>query len=187
MEDTQIVQLYWDRDQAAITQSDLKYGSYCFCVSNNILGSPEDAEECVSDTWMGAWEAMPPHRPQLLRMFFAKITRRISINRLEARNAEKRGGGEIPAALEELTECVGTGPDVEEQTQYRALVEAINVFLRGLPERDGNLFLRRYFFGESIRLIAREYGITENNANVNLSRTRKKLREYLRKEGWIYE
>lgn len=187
MEDSKIVQLYWDRDQTAITQSDRKYGGYCFCVSNNLLGDPQDAEECVSDTWLGAWEAMPPHRPQLLRMFFAKIVRRISINRLEQRNAAKRGGGQIPLALEELSECVGAGPEVEEQAIQRELVAAINTFLKALPERDGNLFLRRYFFGESIRLIAQEYGMTENNATVNLSRTRKKLRDYLQKEGWLYE
>ena len=187
MEDTQIIQLYWSRDPQAITQSKDKYGAYCFCVAHNILDSPEDAEECVNDTWLHAWNGMPPHRPQVLRMFLAKITRRVAFNRVKARLTQKRGGGQLELALEELAECLSQESPVEDQVVARELGESIRRFVRALPRREGDLFVRRYFFTEPVGTIARRYGLSDNYTTVLLSRTRKKLRQHLIKEGFIHE
>ncbi|MDE7221104.1 MAG: sigma-70 family RNA polymerase sigma factor [Oscillospiraceae bacterium] len=185
MEDSQIVELYWQKNADAISETSNKYGSYCFTIANNILRSAEDSEECVNDTWLHAWNAMPPQRPNILRMFLAKITRSLSINRFHARNAEKRGGGEINLVLDELADCLAGETDVEAEYEVRELEQCIRRFVRGLPERDGNVFVRRYFFTEPVAVIAGRYGLTENHVAVILSRTRKRLRVKLVKEGYL--
>lgn len=185
MEDSQIVELYWQKNADAISETSSKYGSYCFAIADNILRSAEDSEECVNDTWLHAWNAMPPQRPSVLRMFLAKITRNLSINRFNARSAEKRGGGEINLVLDELADCLAGGTDVEAVYEGRELEQCVRRFVRGLPERDGNVFVRRYFFTEPVAAIARRYGLTENNVMVILSRTRKKLKLKLVKEGYL--
>lgn len=185
MEDSQIVELYWQKNADAISETSNKYGSYCFTIANNILRSAEDSEECVNDTWLHAWNAMPPQRPNILRMFLAKITRNLSVNRFHARSAEKRGGGEINLVLDELADCLAGETDVEAEYEVRELEQCIRRFVRGLPERDGNVFVRRYFFTEPVAAIAGRYGLTENNVVVILSRTRKKLKLKLVKEGYL--
>ena len=185
MEDSQIVELYWQKNADAISETSNKSGSYCFTLANNILRSAEDSEECVNDTWLHAWNAMPPQRPNILRMFLAKITRSLSINRFHARNAEKRGGGEINLVLDELADCLAGETDVEAEYEVRELEQCIRRFVRGLPERDGNVFVRRYFFTEPVAVIAGRYGLTENHVAVILSRTRKRLRVKLVKEGYL--
>ena len=187
MEDAAIIALYWERNQDAIEQSRQKYGTYCLTVSRNILDSREDAEECVSDTWLRAWNAMPPHRPDVLRMFFAKITRSISFSRFRQSSAKKRGGGSMQAVLDELAEVIADPSDVEDALDAHELSETVRQFIRELPEREGDVFLRRYFFSESMEEIAGAYGITVNNTAVILSRTRKKLRLRLIREGYLYE
>lgn len=187
MEDSQIVELYWQKNPDAITESDRKYGAYCFAIADHILHNKEDSEECVNDTWLNAWNAMPPQRPARLRMYLAKITRNLSFNRFHARSAEKRGGGEITLVLDELAECLACESDVEGEYEARETGQRIRAFVRTLPERDGNVFVRRYFFTESVAEIAGRYGLTENHVMVILSRTRKKLRTYLIKEGYISE
>lgn len=187
MEDGKIIELYWQRNENAIRETNAKYGAYCLKIANNILCNKQDSEECVNDTWMKAWSAMPPKRPEKLKMFLAKITRNISFNCFNARSAEKRGGGEIVLVLEELAECLSSESDVEGEYIAKELGECIRKFVRDLPERDGNVFVRRYFFTESISEIAERYDISENNAMVILSRTRKKLRFYLIKEGFFNE
>ena len=187
MEDSRIVELYWQRSADAIAESNIKYGTYCFTVANNILASPEDSEECVNDTWLAAWNAMPPSRPVRLQMFLAKITRNLSFNRFQARTAKKRGGGEIILVLDELAECLAAETDVQQEVEARELRERIRMFVRGLPERDGNVFVRRYFFTESAAQIAGRYSMTENHVMVILSRVRKKLKNHLVKEGFIHE
>ena len=187
MEDAAIVALYWERNQDAIEQSRLKYGAYCMSVSRNILASPEDAEECVSDTWLCAWNAMPPQRPNALRMFFAKITRNLSFSRFRRLAAKKRGGGVMEAVLDELSEVLAGQTDVEETADAHALGETVRSFIRELPGRERDVFLRRYFFTESIREIAAAYGLTENHTSVILNRTRGKLRLRLIREGFLYE
>lgn len=185
MEDSRIIDLYWQRDSDAILESSRKYGAYCFAVADNILHSTEDSEECVNDTWLRAWDAMPPQRPNKLRMFLAKITRNLAFDRFRAKRAEKRSGGEVPLILEELTECLTSGTDVEVMYEGKELGQCIRRFVRRLPERDGNVFARRYFYTEPVAVIARRYGLTENHVMVILSRTRKKLKRELREEGYL--
>lgn len=184
MEDHQIVELYRQRNADAITETANKYGAYCFAIAENILHNAEDAEECVNDTWLHAWNAAPPH-PGALRMFLAKITRNLSFDRFHARNAEKRGGGEITLVLDELAECLADRSSVEAQYEEKELEQCIRCFVRSLPKRDGNVFLRRYFFTEPVAAIAERYGLTENHVMVILSRVRKKLRLVLIKEGYL--
>lgn len=184
MEDHQIIELYWQRNADAVAETANKYGAYCFAVAENILHSPEDSEECVNDTWLHTWNAIPPQRPRMLRMFLAKITRNLSFDRFHARNAKKRGGGEIALVLDELAECLGGGADTEAAYEAKELRECIRCFVRSLPEREGNVLVRRYFFAESVADIAKRYGLTENNVTVILSRARKKLKVHLLKEGY---
>ncbi len=185
MEDSQIVELYWQKNADAIIETANKYGSYCFAIAENILHNSEDSEECVNDTWLHAWNAIPPQRPDVLRMFLAKITRNLSFDRFNARNAEKRGGGEIMLVLDELAECLAGGTDVEAAYEGKELEQCIQRFVRSLSERDGNVFLRRYFFTEPVAVIAERYDLTENNVMVILNRTRKKLKLELMKEGYL--
>ncbi len=185
MEDSEIVELYWQKNADAITETVNKYGAYCFAIAESILHSAEDSEECVNDTWLHAWNAMPPQKPNVLRMFLAKITRNLSFDRFNARNAEKRGGGEMALVLDELGECLDGGVDTETAYEAKELRQCIQRFVRALPERDGNVLVRRYFFAESVSDIAKRYGLTENNVMVILSRTRRKLKAYLLKEGYL--
>lgn len=187
MEDNQIIELYWKRSSDAIFESNKKYGAYCFSVAKNILGNIEDSEESVNDTWLNAWNSMPPHHPDLLRMFFVKITRRVSFDKFKMRTAQKRGGGEICLVLDELKECISSKTDVEGELIANELSECINRFIRILPEMEGDIFLRRYFFTEPIKEIAENYGVTANNVAVILNRTRKKLKNHLEKEGYFNE
>jgi len=185
MEDSRIVALYWQRNPDAIKETENKYGAYCFFIADNILHSKEDAEECVNDTWLKTWDAIPPQSPNKLQLFLAKITRNLSFNRYKARTAEKRGGGEVSLVLDELSECVVGDPTVEQVYAAKELSECIRLFVRALPERDGNVFVRRYFFTESVSEIAKKYALTENHVMVILSRTRKKLKKHLIKEGFL--
>ena len=185
MEDSQIIDLYWARLEQAIQETDTKYGGYCRAIAHNILKSMEDSEECVSDTWLRAWNAMPPQRPSVLSAFLGRITRNLSLDRYKAARAEKRGGSSFPAALDELSECVPAPGRVEHALEERELAEAIDRFLRTLPEKDCNLFLRRYWYVDSVQSIAARYAIKENTAKSILFRTREKLRRYLAGEGII--
>ena len=183
MEDTKIIELYFDRNESAITETDQKYGAYCRSIAWNILQNHEDSEECVSDTWLRAWNAMPPEKPNILRQFLAKITRNLSFDRFRSDHAQKRGSGEVPLALEELKECVGSG-DPATDAERKLLEELIGQFLQQLSQRDRGVFLRRYFYMESRKDIAARYGMKETNVRLCLSRTRQRLREYLRKEDF---
>ena len=185
MEDSQIISLYWQRNADAIKETNIKYGSYCYAIAYNILCNAEDSEECVNDTWLSAWNAMPPQKPCKLQMFLAKITRNLSFNRFHARSAQKRGGGEIILVLEELAECLAGDKNVEREYEAKELAQCIRLFIRALPEREGNVFVRRYFFTEPVWEIAKRYNLTENNVTVILSRTRKKLKKHLTKEGFF--
>ena len=186
MEDREILELYQCRDEAAITETAKKYGSYCAAIAGNILFSPEDREECVSDTYLHLWNAIPPERPENLRMFLARITRNLAINRHKALSAQKRNR-EMTVVLEELEECLTSGITPEDHIQAKELGRAINGFVKTLPTREGSIFLRRYFFAESNARIGLRYGLSTGNVNVILLRTRRKLRDYLVKEGFLHE
>ena len=183
MEDREIVALFWARDEGAIPAAADRYGGYCASIARNILGDERDAEECVNDTWLAAWNAMPPHRPARLSTFLGKLTRNLSVNRWKARQADKRGGGQLPLVLDELAECVSGADSVEDAVARRELAQAIDRFLSGLPARSRALFVRRYWHCDSIAAIAARYHITQGSAAMDLSRTRKKLRAYLAERG----
>ncbi len=185
LEDNQIIGLYWQKNTDAISETANKYGAYCFTIADNILQNIEDSEECVNDTWLHAWNAIPPQRPNVLRIFLARLTRNLSFDRFNARKAGKRGGGEIILVLDELAECLSGGTDVETEYENRELEQCIQRFAQALPERDGNVFVRRYFFTDPVASIAKRYGLTENNVMVILNRTRKKLRLELMEEGYL--
>lgn len=184
MEDNKIIQLYWDRNPDAIPATSEKYNSYCTAIAQNILESREDAEECVNDTYLQAWNSMPPHRPRILPSFLGKITRNLSFNRYKYNHASKRGGGEIPAVLHELSELVSGRSNVEEEIDRQELLRAINAFLESLPKSKRNLFICRYWYANSISELAGKFHMTENNVSVSLNRLRLKLRDYLTKGGF---
>lgn len=185
MEDEKIVQLYWDRDEEAIPATARKYGQYCTAIVRNILGSREDAEECVNDTYLNAWNAMPPHRPRVLATFLGRIVRNVAVNRWRRGAAEKRGGGELAVVLDELGEVVSGGEDVEQALRYRELVEAINAFLEGLPPEKRGIFLCRYWYTDSVADIARRYGMRPGAVSMALSRLRTRLRAELEERGFV--
>lgn len=184
MDDRAIVELYHRREERAIAETDKKYGGLCRSIALRLLGVREDAEECVNDTWLNAWNAMPEDRPGFLAQYLGKITRNLAFTRWRASRAEKRGGGELPLVLDELAECVS--PDDTFQTvEASELEETINRFLLTLAERDRNLFLRRYWYTEPMADIAARYGMREGTVRTSLFRTREKLRCYLEKEGLL--
>lgn len=185
MDDSAIVQLYFDRSETAISETDRKYGPYCYSIAYNVLANNEDAQECVSDTYLSAWNAMPPRRPSILSTFLGKITRRLSIDRWRVRSAYKRGGGEIPLALDELSECVSGGETPEQTLMRRQMALRFNQFLQGLPEVERSVFLSRYWYLDPIAQIAGNFGFTESKVKSMLHRTRGKLRICLQKEGWL--
>ena len=183
MEDTAIIDLYWLRSEDAIRETAAKYGAYCRSIARGLLANAQDEEECVSDTWIRAWNAMPDERPNRLKLFLGKITRRLACDVLRARTAQKRGGGVYVEALEELGECVPSVPGADRIVEDRELEEVLDRFLRTLPERDCNVFLRRYWYGETLEEAARRDGMKLNTGKTSLYRSREKLRKYLEKEG----
>lgn len=187
MDDRQIVDLFWQRREDALVHTRARYGAYCGSIAQRILGNTEDAEECVNDTWLQAWNAIPPAKPAHLRLFLGRITRNLAINAAQKQKAEKRGGGQVTLALEELAECLPAADDVQDDIQQKALERAMRQFLNALPPRDCTVFLYRYFYMEPTVAIAKRVGIRENHVLLILSRTRAKLREFLQKEWDIHD
>lgn len=185
MEDSQIIELYWNRSETAIAETDRKYGKYCYSIAYNILTNNEDAEESVSDTYMAAWKAMPPRRPSILATFLGKITRHLSIDRWRSRNRYKRGGGEIIFALEELEDCAAEEQAIEKVLERKQLALVFNRFLQSLPETERRIFLCRYWYLDAVSDIASYFGFSESKVTSMLHRTRKKLRTVLEKEGLL--
>ena len=184
MDDGRIVQMYFDRDERAISVTAEKYGRYCTAIAANILSSREDAEECVNDTDWNAWNAIPPHRPKILSAFLGKITRNLAFNRYKRETAAKRGGGELPAVLEELADMVSGQENVEAAFDRKELVAEINRFLSRLPAEKRGIFLCRYWYGESIACVASSCGMTQAAVTMCLARLRSQLHEYLVKRGY---
>ena len=182
MEDAAIVELYWDRDQRAITASDEKYGGLCRSLSHNILASREDAEECVNDTWHRAWDTMPPQRPSSLRAYLCRIVRNLSIDRWRAARSQKRGEG-LGQLVLELEDCVPAGPSAEEAWEARETAAAVDRWLDALAQTDRMLFVRRYWYGERVDQLAARFGYTPNGAAQRLRRLRDGLRRALEQEG----
>lgn len=183
MEDREIIDLYWAREEQALVETARKYGSYCWTIAHNILKNREDTEECVNDTYMKAWNAMPPQRPGILSSFLGRITRNLSLDRYKADRAGKRGGGQLPLALEELQSCLPADTGVERILEEAELARTVDRFLRGLPEKERCIFLRRYWYVDSMLDIAHRYHMAEGSVKSSLHRTREKLRAYLEQEG----
>lgn len=185
MQDEEILTLYLERDEQAIQQTAEKYGGYCLELADRILKNRQDAQETVNDTWLRAWQTIPPKRPGVLKLYLAKITRNLAFSRCRAQNAQKRGGGELALALEELEDCVGKDNDLLERVALQELTDCIGSLLEALPHRDRCIFIRRYFYLEEIGFIARQYGMKESNVLMVLSRVRKKLKAHLMMEGYL--
>ena len=187
MEDRSIVEMYLKRDTEAVSVTAEKYGAYCFAVAHNILENDEDAEECVNDTYLRAWNSIPPNKPEKLKLFLARITRNLALDKYREIGREKRGSGSVYIVLDEIEECIGSGGDAAADYEMKELKACIGSFVKKLSERDGDIFIRRYFFMESTADISKKFGMKEHNVLLILSRTRKKLRTHLIKEGFINE
>lgn len=184
MDDKAIVELYFARSEKAISETAIKYGGYCYSIANNILSNKEDSEESVNDTYLAAWNNMPPRHPSILATFLGKITRYISLDRWKSRSAYKRGGREVTLALEELDEFLSSGESTEEVVEKKELIRSINRFLDNLPETERNLFVCRYWYLDPVQQIADRYGFTLSKTASMLRRTREKLCKHLKKEGF---
>lgn len=185
MSDDRIVALYWERSESAIRESADKYGRYCHRIAYNILNSREDAEESVNDTWLDAWNSMPPHKPSILSAFLGKITRRIAIDRWRKRHAEKRGGGAMELVLDELGECIPDPCGVERALEAQEAARIIRAFLDALSVTERRVFLRRYWYMDSVAVIARDLGFSESKTASMLFRLRGRLRDRLESEGYL--
>lgn len=186
MEDAQIIELYWQRNEQAVEETEYKYGSYCRTVAYNILANREDARECVNDTLLRAWNTIPPQKPVCFSLFLAKITRNLAFDRYRAMQTKRRRHSRAEDAMEELAQCISPH-NTEQEFMQSELSSTISRFLRSLPERECSIFLRRYFFVETPAEIAKRCSLKKSNVLVILSRTRKKLKEYLEKEAFIDE
>lgn len=185
MEDQKIVELYFARDESALAESERQYGTYCRSIAAGILSSSQDAEECVNDTWLHAWYAIPPQRPNKLGLFLGRITRNLSFDRYKTCHAAKRGGSEMELVLDELAECIPGSETPEDTVLAKDLSAAVNAFLRQLDRTRRSIFLRRYYYAESVEQIARSMGLTPNYTSVQLYRTRARLRTHLEQEGFL--
>ncbi len=183
MDDRQILQLFQARDEQAIKETQIKYGAFCHSIAYSVLRDRQDAEECVNDTYLEAWNTIPPHCPNPLSGFLGMLTRRISLDRYRRKHAQKRGGDTVCLAYDELEDCI---PDRTQSLQAdltaRELGRLLSDFLRALPETECNVFLRRYWFFDSVEEISRRYGFGQSKVKMMLSRTRAKLKKRLEKE-----
>lgn len=180
MDDHGIIALFWRRDAAGIAQMEKKYSAYCASIARNLLANPEDAEECVNDTWLRAWNAIPPQKPRNLAVFLGTITRNLALNRIRGQQAQKRSG-QLQEIFGELSQCVSPSP--EHAFDQKLLAEAMNGFLNKLPRKKRTLFVCRYWFGDSIDALADQFHMTPGAVTMQLKRLREKLRTHLGERG----
>jgi RNA polymerase sigma-70 factor (ECF subfamily) len=184
MTDQEIIHLYWERNEDAISETASKYGSYLHKIANNILNNFEDSEECVNDTYNKAWNSIPPTKPNSLSAFLAKITRNLSINRYKEYRAKKRGENNTDLILDEIGEIASKNDNTEDQAIEQALIKAINDFLADLPTDKRIMFVRRYWYADDLKQIAKRLHTGENYISVTLKRIRAKLNGYLIERGF---
>lgn len=187
MDDEKIINLYWERNETAINETKLKYGKFCYTIAYRILQNNEDAEECENDTYFEAWNSIPPEKPVVLSAFLGTITRRKSIDKWRKKMAQKRGGGEYELSIYELENCIPEEKTIDEQLAVEELAKVISDFLRELPENECNVFLRRYWYFDSVKQICERYGYGVSKVKMILFRTRQKLLVCLEKEGIVNE
>lgn len=185
MRDEEIINLYWERQEKAIYETDKKYGRYCNTISFNILQNSEEAKECVNDTYLKTWNSIPPQKPNILKAYLGRIARNLAINQYERKKAKRRDYT-LEIALEELNECISSNNNVEKELNYKELVKALNNFLSELSQDKRKIFLERYWYLYSIKEISSNNKISESNAKIILLRMRNQLKNYL-KEGGLYE
>ena len=183
MDDREIVALYWERNEKAITESESKYGRYCFSIAYNILRSREDSEECVNDTYAKAWNTIPPKKPEKLSVFLGKITRNLALDVLDKLSAKKRGSTESILVLDEISECIPSPLSTEKEIDNLALTESLNSFLKTLKSENRKIFLQRYWYMMPVKEIAKDNSCTESKVKMSLMRTRENLKIFLEKEG----
>ncbi len=184
MEDREIVDLYWERSETAIIETENKYGRYCRYIAYQILRNDEDASECANDTYLKTWNTIPPSRPESLKAYVGKISNRLALDRYNEQHAQKRGGGQIPLIFEELSECVADQDNGFATCDAVALRDALNKFLWSLPKKTRGIFIRRYWYASSIEDIATDYSMKISTVSMLMLRTRKKLKDFLYKEGF---
>ena len=185
MEDQQIIELYLQRNEDAIAQTEQKYTPYCRSIAARILHIPEDADEALNDTWLAAWNSIPPHIPECLQTFLGRLTRNISLKRVRSEHAQKRGAAEVRVVFEEVEDWLSSSQNVEQQVAEQELAEAINDFLDSISPIERNVFVRRYWYMQSIAEIAAYHGFSESKVKSMLFRIRKKLHARLKKENYL--
>lgn len=185
MEDSEIIKLYIERNENAIAETNRKYRKYCYSIAYNILHDSEDSEEAINDTYLGAWNSIPPNIPNVLQTFLGKITRNISLKKIRSRNAQKRGNGEIFLAFDELNELLPSQQNTENDVETKELAKFINTFLKSLPEIERKVFVCRYWYFDAVSGISKQFGFTESKVKSMLFRTRKKLLNKLKTEDYI--
>lgn len=184
MDDNQIIELFFARDEGAIEAVQREYGGYCVSIARNILGDRGAAEECVNDGWLKCWQSIPPQRPRSLKSFAGRIVRNLALSALRADTAQKRGGGQVQLALDELSEVVSGGETPEGALDRAAFRAALDGFLADLPERNRNLFLRRYWYLDSVEALAKRFSMSKTQVTTTLHRLRQRLRVHLEQEGF---
>lgn len=184
MDDNEIIELFFARDEGAIEAVSREYGAYCTSIAHRILDDQGAAEECVNDTWLKCWQSIPPQRPRSLKGFAGRIARNLALSALRAETAQKRGGGQVQLALDELSEVVSGGETPEGALDRQAFHAALDGFLAALPERNRNLFLRRYWYLDSVETLAKRYRMSRTQVTTTLHRLRQKLRVHLQQEGF---
>ncbi len=183
MKDASIVKLYWERSENAIKETDLKYGKLCRHLSDNILNNISDAEECVNDSYLAVWNAIPDARPENFSAFLCRIVKNLSFKRLEHITAQKRKP-EVLISLDELQDCISSSANPEASCDAAEMAEVISCFLRRQEEQNRNIFLRRYWYYDSVKCIANDYGMKEEKVSQILFKIRKKLKKHLEQEGY---
>ena len=185
MNDAEIVGLYLNRDEAALTETARKYGNYCYTIAFRVLGDSEDAEETVNDTYLETWNCIPPHVPTILSAFIGKIARRLAISKWRNKTAAKRGKNSFALSLDELSECVAADDNTTKEMEEKEVVAAINAFLRELPEAQRNVFICRYWYMDSVGDISKQFHYSESKVKSMLMRTRQKLKQKLTEEDLL--
>ena len=183
MDDKQIIELFFKRDEAALSETQEKYGKYCLKIAGNILEDVEDSKECFNDTLIMAWNKIPPLVPVSLKAFLGKIVRDISLSKYRENHAGKRYNA-MTVMLDELEDCIPSGINIEDQAERRELIGMVNDYLEGIKTEDRVLFVRRYYFGESVKALSEEYGCSENRMTQKLLKLRRKLKAFVKKGGY---
>ena len=185
MDDDMILNMYWVRCESAIDETAKKYGNYCAVIAKNILNNNEDSEECVNDTYLKTWESIPPQRPLLFRSFLGKITRNLALNKYKELRTQKRGGGEVALLFSELEDCIPSSSNVELECEAGIVIDAINKCLMSMNDENRTVFVRRYWYADSIGAIASRCQMSESKVKSMLFRTRNILKNHLENEGVV--